>query len=89
MNEVPARASAVVIGAGIVGNSLVHHLALLGWRDVVPPAARARCLIPAGLPACVELDLSYRVLQDDVRADQGLHQQYKALGVFQKAAASR
>ena len=35
MNEVPARASAVVIGAGIVGNSLVHHLALLGWRDVV------------------------------------------------------
>ena len=35
MTEVPARASAVVIGAGIVGNSLVHHLALLGWRDVV------------------------------------------------------
>src|SRR5579863_7857989 len=35
MSEVPARASAVVIGAGIVGNSLVHHLALLGWRDVV------------------------------------------------------
>src|ERR1700739_2065968 len=35
MSEVPARASAVVIGAGIVGNSLVHHLALLGWRDLV------------------------------------------------------
>ena len=32
MSEVPTRASAVVIGAGIVGNSLVHHLALLGWR---------------------------------------------------------
>jgi glycine cleavage system aminomethyltransferase T/glycine/D-amino acid oxidase-like deaminating enzyme len=33
--DIPQRASAVVIGAGIVGNSLVHHLALLGWRDVV------------------------------------------------------
>src|SRR5215471_20653454 len=35
MTEVPARASAVVIGAGIVGNSLVHHLALQGWKRVV------------------------------------------------------
>src|SRR5213079_795541 len=35
MTDTPARASAVVIGAGIVGNSLVHHLARLGWRDLV------------------------------------------------------
>ena len=35
MNDTPARASAVIIGAGIVGNSLVYHLARLGWRDLV------------------------------------------------------
>src|SRR6476469_208081 len=35
MAEVPATAQVVVIGAGIVGNSLVHHLARLGWRDIV------------------------------------------------------
>ena len=35
MAVVPPRAGAVVIGAGIVGNSLVHHLARLGWRDIV------------------------------------------------------
>jgi len=35
MNDIPSRARAVIIGAGIVGNSLVYHLARLGWRDVV------------------------------------------------------
>jgi glycine cleavage system aminomethyltransferase T/glycine/D-amino acid oxidase-like deaminating enzyme len=35
MANVPATAKVVVIGAGIVGNSLVHHLAELGWRDIV------------------------------------------------------
>src|ERR1700760_1145962 len=35
MSDIPARASAVVIGAGIVGNSLVCHLARLGWKDIV------------------------------------------------------
>ncbi|WP_067430303.1 GcvT family protein [Nocardioides jensenii] len=35
MADVPTRARVVVIGAGIVGNSLVHHLARLGWRDIV------------------------------------------------------
>src|SRR6058998_548472 len=31
----PGTASAVVIGAGIVGNSLFGHLAALGWTDLV------------------------------------------------------
>ncbi len=35
MANLPASARVVVIGAGIVGNSLVHHLARLGWRDIV------------------------------------------------------
>src|SRR5258708_28976512 len=31
----PARARAVIVGAGIVGNSLAFHLAELGWTDLV------------------------------------------------------
>jgi glycine/D-amino acid oxidase-like deaminating enzyme len=34
-SALPAKARAVVIGAGIVGNSLAHHLARLGWGDLV------------------------------------------------------
>ncbi len=35
MAELPARANVVVIGAGIVGNSMVYHLARQGWTDIV------------------------------------------------------
>src|SRR5882757_2093789 len=34
-SSLPASARAVVIGAGIVGNSIAYHLARLGWRDLV------------------------------------------------------
>ncbi len=35
MSGLPSRARVVVIGAGIVGNSIAWHLARLGWRDIV------------------------------------------------------
>ncbi len=35
MSELPDRASVVVIGAGIVGNCVVGHLAARGWTDMV------------------------------------------------------
>ncbi|MDQ3095460.1 MAG: FAD-binding oxidoreductase, partial [Actinomycetota bacterium] len=35
MATVPSGASVVVVGAGIVGNALVGHLARLGWRDIL------------------------------------------------------
>src|SRR3954467_5695045 len=35
MSDLPTSARAVVIGAGIVGNSICYHLSQLGWRDLV------------------------------------------------------
>ena len=35
MSTFPASARAVVIGCGIVGNSLAYHLTRLGWTDIV------------------------------------------------------
>ena len=35
MSSVPAHARVVIIGAGIVGNSVAFHLADQGWRDIV------------------------------------------------------
>ncbi len=33
--QLPAKASAVVIGGGVTGSSVAYHLAKLGWTDVV------------------------------------------------------
>ncbi len=35
MSDLPTKAKVVVVGAGIVGNSVVKHLAELGWREIV------------------------------------------------------
>ena len=32
---IPERASAVIIGGGVIGSSVAYHLAKLGWTDVV------------------------------------------------------
>jgi len=33
LSDLPKHAKVVIIGAGIVGNSVVYHLAKLGWND--------------------------------------------------------
>src|SRR6202158_1338958 len=35
MSTLPPHARAVVIGCGIVGNSVAYHLGRLGWKDIV------------------------------------------------------
>ena len=35
MTNVPSHARAVIIGSGIVGNSIAYHLSRLGWKDLV------------------------------------------------------
>ena len=35
MSDLPSSAKVVVIGAGSVGNSVVKHLAKLGWTDIL------------------------------------------------------
>src|SRR5580698_6526871 len=82
MSEVPARASAVVIGAGIVGNSLVHHLALLGWRDVVL-VDKGPMPNPGGSTGHASnfiFPIEYSKMMFELTRDST--EQYKALGVF-------
>ncbi len=82
MSEIPTRASAVVIGAGIVGNSLVHHLALLGWRDIVL-VDKGPLPNPGGSTGHASnfiFPIEYSRLMYDLTRDST--EQYKALGVF-------
>jgi glycine cleavage system aminomethyltransferase T/glycine/D-amino acid oxidase-like deaminating enzyme len=82
MTDMPARASAVVIGAGIVGNSLVHHLALLGWRDVVL-LDQGPLPNPGGSTGHASnfiFPIEYSRLMFELTRDST--EQYKALGVF-------
>ncbi len=82
MTDIPARASAVVIGAGIVGNSLVHHLALLGWRDVVL-VDKGPLPNPGGSTGHASnfiFPIEYSKMMFELTRDST--EQYKELGVF-------
>src|SRR5579872_3231145 len=75
-------ASAVIVGAGIVGNSLACHLARLGWRDLVL-VDKGPMPNPGGSTGHASnfifpIDYSkmmYELTEDSTR-------QYKGLGVF-------
>jgi len=74
--------SAVVIGAGIVGNSLVHHLARLGWRDIVL-ADKGPMPNPGGSTGHASnfiFPIEYSRLMFELTGDST--EQYKELGVF-------
>jgi glycine cleavage system aminomethyltransferase T/glycine/D-amino acid oxidase-like deaminating enzyme len=82
MNDIPARASAVVIGAGIVGNSLVHHLAQLGWRDIVL-VDKGPLPNPGGSTGHASnfiFPIEYSRIMLELTRDST--EQYQALGVF-------
>jgi heterotetrameric sarcosine oxidase gamma subunit len=78
----PARASAVIIGAGIVGNSLVHHLASLGWRDLVL-VDKGPMPNPGGSTGHASnfiFPIEYSKMMFDLTTDST--EQYQDLGVF-------
>ncbi|MGH3190634.1 MAG: GcvT family protein [Streptosporangiaceae bacterium] len=85
MTETPAQprsASAVIIGAGIVGNSLVHHLALLGWRDLVL-VDKGPMPNPGGSTGHASnfvFPIEYSKMMFELTTDSTA--QYKELGVF-------
>jgi len=82
MTESPLRASAVLIGAGIVGNSLACHLARLGWRDLVL-VDKGPMPNPGGSTGHASnfiFPIEYSKMMMELTRDST--EQYQALGVF-------
>jgi glycine cleavage system aminomethyltransferase T/glycine/D-amino acid oxidase-like deaminating enzyme len=76
------RASAVIVGAGIVGNSLAHHLALLGWNDLVL-VDKGPMPNPGGSTGHASnfiFPIDYSKMMTELTADSTA--QYTELGVF-------
>jgi glycine cleavage system aminomethyltransferase T/glycine/D-amino acid oxidase-like deaminating enzyme len=73
---------AVIIGAGIVGNSLAYHLARLGWRDLVL-VDKGPMPNPGGSTGHASnfiFPVDYSKMMTELTADSTA--QYKELGVF-------
>ena len=82
MTAIPGRARAVIIGAGIVGNSLAYHLAKLGWRDLVL-VDKGPMPNPGGSTGHASnfiFPIEYSKMMMELTADSTA--QYKKLGVF-------
>ena len=82
MNDIPTRASAVIIGAGIVGNGMACHLARLGWRDIVL-VDKGPMPNPGGSTGHASnfiFPIEYSKMMMELTRDST--EQYKALGVF-------
>ena len=76
------RASVVVIGAGIVGNFLAHHLARLGWREIVL-VDKGPMPNPGGSTGHASnfiYPIEYSKMMMELTADSS--ESYKELGVF-------
>ncbi len=79
------QVSAVVIGAGIVGNSLVYHLARLGWKDLVL-LDKGPMPNPGGSTGHASnfiYPIDYSKMMTELTADSTA--QYEELGVFTRS----
>jgi glycine/D-amino acid oxidase-like deaminating enzyme len=85
MSSVPSHARAVIIGGGIVGNSVAYHLARLSWKDIVQ-IDKGPFPNPGGSTGhasnfCFPVD--YSRLMVDITRDSV--RQYREFGVFRES----
>jgi glycine cleavage system aminomethyltransferase T/glycine/D-amino acid oxidase-like deaminating enzyme len=82
MSDTTTSARCVIVGAGIVGNSLAFHLARLGWRDLVL-VDKGPMPNPGGSTGHASnfiFPVDYSKMMTELTADSTA--QYKELGVF-------